>query len=221
MKQGINPATHQPLAEVQVKEENDESLLQPQEEVRTVSSLRAREPTFLVNDTLADHHNIGLVDSSRGMNGSALEYSLPFFECQAGLDPDLCNPSLMMSQYHSNSRSIFDNQNCIGTSPGIKFSSMPSLTNYENSTSKECSSNSSNISSYSSGIQVNDASENEAFDCLFQFAVKSKDDLNPSSWQLEEEHLVIDGSSVNFNSYQLTSLSEDFTRTGFGIFDQL
>nr|WVD52782.1 transcription factor MYB86-like protein [Lagerstroemia excelsa] len=204
MKQGIDPATHKPFAEAQVKEEKDD-----------LSSLTGREPMFLVENSVSDNH-IGLVDSSRGMNRpAALQYSLPYFEFQAGLDPHVYKPSLTVNQYHSNSRS-FIHQNHIGMSPGFEFPSMPGLTNLENSSSssKECSSNISNISTYSS--------ENEALDCLFQFQAKSEGDLKPDSWHLEE-HLATDyHSSLNYlSSYQLTSVSEDFTGTSFGILDPI
>lgn len=211
MKQGIDPVTHKPLPEVQVKQK-DESLDRPKEKVQTLSTLTVHDPIFLVNSIVTDD-NIGLVDSSGGVKvPSSLEYSLPFFEFQAGLNPHVYNPSLMMSQYHSNSRQVAP-QNHIGMDLMTEFSSMPSLTNFENFSSKECSSNVSNISGYSSGI-----TENEDFHCLFQFHVKSEDDLKPDSWQ----HLMTDyQSSVNLTSYQLTSLSEDFPMKSFGTLDQI
>lgn len=217
VKQGIDPATHKPLAEIQVKGEKDESL-QPIE-VKNLSSLRAHEPTFLIGDPLSNI-NIGLVDSSRGMNGSELECSLPLLEFQAGLDPGVFNPSPLMSQFHSNSR-LFIHQDPIEMIPGIEFSSLPSLTNFEDLASKQCPSNSSNISSQASGLHVNGASEIEALDCPFDVQVKSEEYFKPNAWQSEEQLITDYQSSVSLSSYDLLSLTEDFTGTKYGIFDQL
>ncbi|KAK4805103.1 hypothetical protein SAY86_004920 [Trapa natans] len=144
----------------------------PKEKEQTLSTaLPMHEPIFLVD-------GIGSGDNS--------ECSLPFFEFQAGkieLDPRVCNPSLMMDRDGSNRAD--------------EFPPMPCLTSFENSSSsRECCSNVTNISS---GFMANGA-----LDCLFEFHVKDEDGLNSDSWNLEEQLMMTD-------YHQLASLSEDLS----------
>ncbi|XP_022737259.1 protein ODORANT1-like [Durio zibethinus] len=187
MKQGIDPTTHKPLSNVEVKEENkctDTVALQiPQSKglSSTVSSFAAHEPTFLVSDS--SYYGNGLTEASREQFINKQVYDpLSYIDLQAGTGPSGYNSNLM-PQFHPSVRP-FD-QKHFETNSSFTFTSMPSLTNFDHgnksgtdyfsdnsasriSTSfllneaKESSSNSSNISSYT-GFQMNNMVENGVF----------------------------------------------------------
>nr|URY19015.1 MYB protein [Zanthoxylum bungeanum] len=90
-KQGIDPTTHKPITDIEVKEAKDSS---------TVSTFTiTQEPTFLANDS-----------SYYSNNGLAEAYDpFSFFEFQAGANhQSRCNPNLL-SQYQSQF-AFFDHQ---------------------------------------------------------------------------------------------------------------
>ncbi|XP_010027307.2 transcription factor MYB74 [Eucalyptus grandis] len=138
MKQGIDPATHQPISEVQlIKEEKcakNESLQVPQLKGLTpaVSSSRAHEPAFLISDTCYEGGALiepsrESVDNNNYMSRPVFD-SLPYFEFQSGVDMVGFNSNLL-SQYHDPPRTI--DQSHLDISSNFEFSSMPSLTNFD------------------------------------------------------------------------------------------
>ncbi|XP_030531169.1 transcription factor MYB20-like isoform X3 [Rhodamnia argentea] len=138
MKQGIDPATHQLISEVQlIKEEKcaeNKSLEVPQLKglIPAISSLRAHEPAFLMNDPYYEGGT--LIEASRESADNnnymirPVFDSLPNFEFQSGLDLVSFNSNLL-SNYHDPPRTM--DQNHLEMSPHFEFSSMPSLTNFD------------------------------------------------------------------------------------------
>lgn len=251
MRQGIDPATHKPLSEVEVKEEKnctDKTSLQiPQSKgLSIVSNFTAQEPAFLINDTA--YHSNGIAEGSREqfINKQAYDPS-SYFEFPAGVDPSGYNSSLA-SLYHPTLRPFDQNQ--FETSSNFVFTSMPSLASFDHGNmsstdfsdssasrmssifmneAKESSSNSSNISNYA-GYQMNNMVENatafswdadDRLDSVFQYQVNGikTEELKPSPWHGGPLHTQ--NSSVDFNSYPLTSLSEDLTGANFDAFHQI
>ncbi|KAJ9140274.1 hypothetical protein P3X46_030941 [Hevea brasiliensis] len=252
MKQGIDPTTHKPINEaLQVKEEKnctDKASLQiPQSKgLPIVSNSTTQEPTFLISDTT--YYSNGLTETSREqfMNKQAY-YPLSYFEFSAGIEPGGYNSSIPGLQ-QPNLRPFDQNQ--FETSSNFAFTSMPSLTSFDhgsmsgtdfsdNSASrmssmflneaKESSSNSSNISNYTAGYQMNSMVENSAafsweaenkIDSVFQFPVNGikTEELRPNPWQEGQLHPQ---NSIDFSSYPLTSLSEDLTGANFDVFHQI
>ncbi|XVF49299.1 hypothetical protein PTKIN_Ptkin04bG0000500 [Pterospermum kingtungense] len=238
MKQGIDPTTHKPLSNAQVKQENkctDTVASQiPQAKASiTGSSFPAHEPTFLVSDS--SHYGKQFYD--------------PFYhtDLQAGIAQSGCNSNNLVPPFHPSVWPL-DHQNHFQTNSNSSVTSMPNLTNFDHGNmsgtdfsdnsarissyfllneAKENSSSSSNISSYS-GFQMNNMVENGAFswdtdnklDSMFQFQVNGikAEELTPSSWQEEQLH---NHNSVDFSSYPLTSLSEDLTGANFDVFQHI
>ncbi|KAG5234165.1 hypothetical protein OIU77_000497 [Salix suchowensis] len=183
MKQGIDPATHKPLSQEEVKEEKTctekASLQIPRSNgLPILSNLSAQEPAFITNDTA--YNSSGLTEASREQFISKQAYDpIAYFEFPPSIDPVGYNPNIS-SVYHPTVRPLDQNQ--FETSPNFVFTSMPSLTSFDrggmrgaefsdNSASrlssmflneaKESSSNSSNISNYA-GYQMSSMVENAA-----------------------------------------------------------
>ncbi|BBH03769.1 myb domain protein 86 [Prunus dulcis] len=268
LKQGIDPTTHKPLSEEEMKEKKSmdcselkECLPMPEHEqgLPTIPAMSSSQgPTFLVNDSNYFDGAGVLTQASRAFD------SLCYFEFQTGIEPSGYNSDLVSTQYHpTNVRPHFNqpHNTTYETSSNFGFTSMPSLANSDhgsmsgtdfsdNSASrlssffmnevKECSSNSSNVSSYAAGFHMNNNSnnnnnnnvvENAAFswdtdnklDSLFQFhanGIKSEELIKPNSWQ-QGQQLLHAQNSVDFNSYPLTSLSEDLTGANFDVFQHI
>ncbi|KAJ8772243.1 hypothetical protein K2173_027420 [Erythroxylum novogranatense] len=248
MKQGIDPTTHKPLSQVEVKKEQnsiDEASLELPESkgLPIISILAEPESVYFGND--ATSYSSGLTEASRDQFITRQTYDpLSYFEFQTGVDQVGYNPGL--SGLSQAAFRTFDH-NPIETSTNFAFTSMPSLTSFDpgsisgaefsdNSASrmsslflnepKESSSNSSNISNYT-GFPMNNMVENAAFswnanklESVFQFHVNDikAEELKPSPWH--EGHLHID-NTADFSSYQLTSLSGDPTGTNFNVFNQI
>ncbi|XWS51626.1 hypothetical protein CRYUN_Cryun12cG0193100 [Craigia yunnanensis] len=252
MKQGVDPTTYKPLSNVEVKEENkctDTVALQTPRSKgvsSTVSSFAAHEPTFLVCDS--SYYCSGLTEASREqfINKQVCD-PLSCIDLQAGIDSSGYNSNLVQ-QFHPSVKP-FD-QNHFETNSSFTFTSMPSLTNFDqgnmsgtdfsdNSASristsflpneaKESSSNSSNISSYT-GFQMNNMVENGAFswdtenklDSMFyQFQVNGIKSEELKPSSWQEGQLH-NHNSVDFSSYPLTSLSEDLTGANFDVSQQI
>lgn len=183
MKQGIDPATHKPLSQVEVKEEKicteKASFQIPQcKGLPILSNFSAPEPAFIINDTA--YNSSGLTEASREQFINKQAYDpIAYFEFPPSIVPTGYNSNLS-SVYHPTVRPVDQNQ--FETSSNFVFTSMPSLTSFDhgsmsgtdfsdNSASrmssmflneaKESSSNSSNISNYA-GYQMSNMVENPA-----------------------------------------------------------
>ncbi|XP_058728633.1 transcription factor MYB86-like [Vicia villosa] len=237
LKQGIDPTTHKPLIEPYIKEENKTTettttTITPMQ----IPSVTSQGSSFLISDSNYYDSN-GLTEASRDI-----------FTSKSALDPLFCYDfqsgyTLPMSNYQS--------QTQFGINSSYGFSSMPSLTNSDhaiefsdnNSPSKisslfmndqvkeSNSSNSSNMSTIYPSQMRNTIIENNnnagfswdgdnKLDPLFQFqanAIKSED-FGTSSW---EEGQIQTHNSIDFNSYPLSSLSEDLTEANFDVFHHI
>ncbi|XP_015882464.2 transcription factor MYB61 [Ziziphus jujuba] len=143
MKQGIDPTTHKPLSDVDVKDKNNctekESNLpnipQPQGLSTAPSSMASQGPAFLGTDSNYYEGGGGITEDSKEqfMNKQAFD-SLSYYEFQMGLETcGYSNSDLVASQYQNSVRpcsSFNQNQNYVtNTSSFGGFSSMPSLAN--------------------------------------------------------------------------------------------
>lgn len=243
MKQGIDPTTHKPLLinEVEAKDEkkNTETtcLNIPQSQgVPIMSGLGSQGPAFLVDDS-------NYYDGSGVLTEAPILYKagfdpMSYFEFQAGVDSNGYNSSFIPLHQATNSNFGFSSMPSLtnsdhGTFSGTEFSdnSASRMSSYFLNEVKESSSNSSNISSYVNGFQMNNNMvENAGFsswdaenkiESLFHFQVNEikSEDFKPSSWQ--EEGQLHAQNSVDFSSYPLTSLSEDLTGANFDVFQQI
>ncbi|KAJ4828479.1 hypothetical protein Tsubulata_040053 [Turnera subulata] len=206
-------------------------------------SFTSHEPAFLVNNTTTSS---GLTEGSREqfMNKQAYD-PLSYFELPAGGDPAAYNSSTLANLYHPSIRPFDQAQ--FETTSNFAFSSMPSLTSFDhgsmsgtdfsdnNSASrmssmllneaKESSSNSSNISNYAGYQMNNNMVDNAAvfsweggdgkLDSIYQYQVIKTEEFKPTPWHHQGQN------SVDFNSYQLASLSEDLTGANFDVFHHM
>ncbi|KAM1209680.1 hypothetical protein EV1_015247 [Malus domestica] len=197
MKQGIDPTTHKPLTEQELKETKNidcsdlnESLPMPELPTMPIT-MASQGPTFLLNDSNYYDGNGGVLNNPQA---SRAFDSLSYFEFQPRFESSAYNSDLVAAQYHHTNIRPYESSSNFG------FTSMPSLANSDhgsmsgtdfsdNSASrlgsffmnevKESSSNSSNVGSYTAGCQMssNNVVENAAFpwetdnklDSLFQF----------------------------------------------------
>nr|URY18964.1 MYB protein [Zanthoxylum bungeanum] len=250
MKQGIDPATHKPITDIEVKEAKDSNTDKAITDVSTFTT--TQEPTFLANDHSSYYSN-ELAGDSKGqfLSNKQVYDPFPCFEFQAaGVDDD-------QSGYNSNLLS----QNLFDTNSNFTFSTIPSLTSFDHhgnmaaaaefsdnsgsrvsslflNEAKESSSNSSNMSNYNTGlIQISNMVENAAaafswdaenklnsmFHHQFQMngnLIKTEEIMTPSSWH-EGQQFHTQSSVVDFSSYPLTSFSEDLTAVNFDVFHRI
>ncbi|KAM1025856.1 hypothetical protein ACFX13_039600 [Malus domestica] len=187
MKQGIDPTTHKPLTEEELKEKKNidcsdlkESLPMPELPTMPIT-MASQGPTFLLNDSNYYDGNGGVLNNPQA---SRAFDSLSYFEYQSGFESSSAyNSDLVATQYHHTNIRPYESSSNFG------FTSMPSLANSDhgsmsgtdfsdNSASrlssffmnevKESSSNSSNVSSYAAGYHMtsnngNNTIENAAF----------------------------------------------------------
>ncbi|KAA8540777.1 hypothetical protein F0562_024304 [Nyssa sinensis] len=250
MKQGIDPNTHKPMSQIEVRHEKnctEKASLQSTQlnGVPTISTSSAEmEQAFHVNNT--NYYDGGLTEASREQFVSKPVFDPLFlFDLQAGIDPIGYNSNLL-NQYQQALRPV--DQNHFDSNPNFGFSSMPTLTNLDhgnmvemdfsdNSASKmsgflfeakESSSNSSNINSQTGLIQINSMVENAAFswdsetklDSLFQYQFNG---IRPDELKPSpwQEGQLHSHHSEDFSSYPLTSLSEDLTGANLDVFQQI
>ncbi|OIW17739.1 hypothetical protein TanjilG_29089 [Lupinus angustifolius] len=164
LKQGIDPTTHKPLNEGNVKEEktSTESLQKMQIPISTSPSAT---PTLLFSSQCSP---LRISDSNSYDDGRlAEEASREIFMSKQVLDPlsyydnfqmsvaqNSCYGLPVSSSYQTSIRTLFD-QNQFGTNPSYGFSSMPSLTNSDHVSVTEFSSD-NNPSSKISSLFMND-----------------------------------------------------------------
>nr|QSD99533.1 MYB family transcription factor [Melilotus albus] len=238
LKQGIDPTTHKPLTEAYVKEENKSTETTPT--TMQIPSITSQGSSFLITDS-SYYDNNSLTEASRETftSKSALD-PLFCYDYQSGYN-------LPMNQYQTSLKPCDQSQ--FGLNANYGFTSMPSLTNsdhtnvsviefsdnnsaskisslFMNDQVKESSSNSSNMSTIYPSVMENnnagfcwDGSETK-LDPLFQFqinAIKSED-FGTNSW---EEGQLQTHNSIDFNSYPLTSLSEDLSEANFDVFHHI
>lgn len=215
-----------------------------------VSNFTAQEPAFLINDTTYNSSGLPEVSREQFLNKQAYD-PLSYFEFPAGIDLTGYNPSLSsvyhptvrsldQNQFETSSNFGFTSMPSLtsfdhGSMSGTDFSdnSASRMSSMFLNEAKESSSNSSNISNYA-GYQMNNMVENAAafsswdsddhkLESVFQYhqvnGIKTEE-LKPSPWH-EAGRLHTHQNSVDFNSYPLTSLSEDITGANFDVFHQI
>ncbi|KAK4375673.1 hypothetical protein RND71_006350 [Anisodus tanguticus] len=216
IKKGIDPNTHKPLSENQVRNETNctdkASMLIPQ--LPNVSNSAEIEQPFHFNKRIFNSEAITrqLTEVSRNQLVSKQQVFDPLFlyEFQANVNP--IGP--------------YDHQNQIEGNTNFGFCSMPRLTNFEHghmtesdfsdsSTSRMSTSNSSNMISHhsSAGIQMNQMLENaqeltwdadNKIDSLFQYpydGIKNEEDFSTNNPL----------SSLSQDPYSLRMCSPDIT----------
>ncbi|KAL2321781.1 hypothetical protein Fmac_026160 [Flemingia macrophylla] len=250
LKQGIDPTTHKPLTEANVKDEKkiiETSTMQtPLSQGPSVSLTfpSSQGSAFLID---SNYYDGGLTEASREifLTKPALDplsfYDFPMGVAQSGFN-------LPVSQYHTGLKA--SDQNLLEPNSSYGFSSMPSLTNsdhgnlsvtefsdnnsaskisslFMNDQVKESSSNSSNMSTIYPGggchMMENAGFSWEGdnkFDPLFQFQVNGGKSEDFKTSSWEEGQLQTH-NSIDFTSFPLTSLSEDLTGANFDVFQHI
>ncbi|KAI7986161.1 Transcription factor MYB86 [Camellia lanceoleosa] len=187
MKQGIDPNTHKPINDAEVRDgkfcaEKSSPTSPKLRGLAIVSASAEIDQAFHVNNSTSTYYDGGLTKSSREPFGSKPIFDpLLLYEFQGSVDPIGYNSNLLMTQYQQSVRPY--DQNHLEVSPNFGFNSMPNLTNFDhgnmgetdfsdNSTSrmssllfndaKESSSNSSIVSSHTC-FQMKNVVENAAF----------------------------------------------------------
>ncbi|KAL8097932.1 uncharacterized protein LOC141687282 [Apium graveolens] len=233
MKQGIDPSTHKPLAESEIRTPNEASLLQSSQ-AHPVETATETEKPFNVNKACYNSSgNVRVANSLANTLHSTPNFDTVFLlEFQERINPNGYNSNVIprFQQYQT----LYDHDQ-FEAKPNFGFSSMPDLTNYDiqgiaeaefsaNSAStlnsllfnevKECSSNSSNVTSTANaGFELDKMvgnngtlswDTNNSLESLFQFSgIKSEESPEPNRWQVQPH------CSDDYMSYPMTSLSED------------
>ncbi|KAL2340945.1 hypothetical protein Fmac_008885 [Flemingia macrophylla] len=238
MKQGIDPATHKPLLNVEdhlIKEEKETietpSILLPVSQGVLASS---QESPHLVNNSKSYYDDGVAIEALREvyMNKPALD-PLSYFEFQLGYNYNSsvnhCHPMRQFDQVGTNSTYGFSSMPCLNSSDhygnvSVADSASKMSCMLVNDQVKESSSNSSSMSVYP-GCQMMGFSwdgENKV-DPLLQFEVNvvKSEEFKASSWQ--EQGQLLTQNSIDFASYPLmTSLSEDLTvGANFDVFQHM
>ncbi|XP_020212743.1 transcription repressor MYB6 [Cajanus cajan] len=237
MKQGIDPATHKPLLNVEdrmIKEEKETTATETAPMLLPVSQGVLESP-LLVNNSNSYYDDgvaLAVTEASREVyvnKPSALD-PLSYFEFQMG------NYSYNSSVSHCHPMRQFD-QNQVGTDSSYGFSSMPCLNGSDHgnvsvtdsvgdpTSTSGITRNNSSMSVYP-GCQMMGFSwdgESNKVDPLLQFEVNvvKSEEFKASSWQ--EEAQILAQNSIDFTSYPLmTSLSEDLTvGANFDVFQHM
>ncbi|KAE9601423.1 putative transcription factor MYB-HB-like family [Lupinus albus] len=236
LKQGIDPTTHKPLNEANVKEEKTSTESPPQMQIPIISTSPSATTTLLFSSQCSpviSHSNYyddgRLEEASREifMNKHVLDLDPLSYNdnFQMSVAQNSCYGLPMSSNYQTSIRTLFD-QNQFGTNSRYGFSSMPSLTNSDHVSVTEFSSDNN-----SGGEGCHQMMENASGFCWdaenkldhsFQFnAIKSEDFKTCNSWEEEGQQNLQNHVSIDFSCYPLTSLSEDLTGTSFDIFQQI
>ncbi|RDY12696.1 Transcription factor MYB86 [Mucuna pruriens] len=234
MKQGIDPATHKPLLNIEdhmIKEEKETketpTMLLPVMSQGVLVSPQ-ESPLVLNNSNYYDGVELAVTEASSEvfMSKPALD-PLSYFEFQMGY-----NSSVIQNHVGTNSSYGFSSLPCLNSSDHVsvaEFSDNNSASKIS-SLLKESSSNSSSISVYP-GCQMssNSVMENAGFswDCenkidpllQFQVNVVKSEEFKTSSWQQEGQ--ILTQNSIDFTSYPLMSLSEDLTGANFDVFQHM
>ncbi|CAL0330127.1 unnamed protein product [Lupinus luteus] len=168
LKQGIDPTTHKPLNEGNVKEEKTSTESPPQMQI-PISTSPSATTTLLFSSQCSPLRisNSNYYDDGR----LAEEASREIFMSKQVLDPlsyydnfqmsvaqNSCYGLPVSSNYQTSIRTLFD-QNQFGTNSSYGFSSMPSLTNSDHVSVTEFSSD-NNSGSKISSLFMNDNNNN-------------------------------------------------------------
>ncbi|XP_075107821.1 transcription factor MYB102 [Nicotiana tabacum] len=246
IKQGIDPNTHKPLSENQVKDEencrNKTSMLQIPHLIELPSAELVDQPFHLSNRSFNSEVNGQLTEASKDQFVSKQVFDLLFIhEFQANVNPSGYN-SEILAQYQQNMRPNDNRQREFQGNPNYGFGSETSLTKLKHgqttetdfassSTSRLSSSNSSNICSYqnTAGIRMTRMLENSEdlswevdnkIESLFQYpCVGIKNEELKSSPRQERE--LYGHSSGDFMSNPLSSLTEEFSGSTLDVFQQI
>ncbi|KAF5175372.1 Transcription factor myb86 [Thalictrum thalictroides] len=241
-QQGIDPATHKPLSQMEMQNGREEKYLQPSSQL--ASSRDLEQEILSINNNLCYFDTTGFDEASKVLQ-------FPIFELQAGFDQVGSNSNLLL-QYHQNFRPSSDqSQSQLEANYEFKFASMPNLTSCDYSAvteadvsdnsssrinslfldeSKESCSNSCNFNSQAAAsFQMNNMVANVVFpldhqetkldSSVFQYQLINGikcEDVQMSSWQQEQQQRHLD-----FNTLPSSLFSEDLTAATFDIFEQI
>ncbi|XP_019457208.1 PREDICTED: myb-related protein 330-like isoform X2 [Lupinus angustifolius] len=234
LKQGIDPTTHKPLNEANVKEEKT-IIESPQSMQIPFSQVHSATISTLLPSS-SQGSPLLISDSNYYDDGRLAETSREIFMSKEALDPLSYYDNFQMiveqnsdyglpesTNYQTSIITLFD-ENQFATNSNYCFPSMPSLTNSDRVSMTEFSSD-NNSEGGCHQMMENAAgfswdAENK-LDPLFRFnAIKSEDSKTCNSWEEGQQHLQTHGS-IDFSSYPLTSLSEDLTGTSFDVFQHI
>ncbi|KAL0417139.1 UNVERIFIED_CONTAM: Transcription factor [Sesamum latifolium] len=234
IKQGIDPNTHRPINETQVKDEKDCAdsaslqILQPRGLPNLAPSTRKEQEPYQLNGILC-------VDRD---NFTSKQVYDPLFlsEFQANVDPDGYQSNFLS---HCQLRPYEQNQiEGNPVNPSCGFNSMPNLTSFDhqnmidgeysdNSASrmskylmneaKESSSNSNNNVIDNAGTFSWDAGTKLDSMFQFQFSGIQIEERKPSPWQ----ELHNQSSAGDYSNYPLTALSQELSGTNLDVFQQM
>lgn len=203
MKQGIDPNTHSRISENDLTHQKNSSA----NALFQIQHSAEMDQVFLLNDS----------------NSS---YNEDHFTRKPVFDPNYFAPN----SYNSNLSTNFEYNSNFG------YNSVPGLTNFhhvndfsDNSSSRMNSlmfSEGKESNSHGGFLMNNTMVENNSWEdkleSLFQIqlnGIKTEDEMNPSLWK--QEHLSHTGSSEEFSSCPMTSLSEELNGACYDIFHQI
>ncbi|PIA51732.1 hypothetical protein AQUCO_01100538v1 [Aquilegia coerulea] len=242
-QQGIDPATHKPLSQMEIMQNGrEEKYLQPSQPSREIE----QEMLSINNSCYFDTTGYDEASNVQFLTKPVFD-PFPIFESQLSFDQVGSNSNLLL-QYHQNFRPSSDKSQMEANDQEFKFASMPNLTSCDYSTvtetdvsdnsssrintlfldeSKESCSNSCNFNSQAASFQMNNMVANAVFafdqetklDSVFQYQLNGIkcEDVQMSSWQEEQQQRHHPG---DFNT--LPSLfSEDLTAASFDLFEQI
>ncbi|CAK9137557.1 unnamed protein product [Ilex paraguariensis] len=250
MKQGIDPNTHKPRTETEVTDEDNcadkASLSSPQAKgLQALSTSSEMEQAFdHLNSTIS--YDGRVTEASREVFMTKPVYDPLFlFEFQVGVDQSGGYQSNLQTQYQQSLRPSYDPNFEFGSMPTLtsnfdhgnmensNFSgnSASRMRSFLLNEAKESSSSSSLVVNNShGGFQMNnnmvENSSNFSWDSetklasLFhtQFHGIKSEEVKPSVWQEGQLHTY---NSEDFNTYPLTSLSEDLSGANMDVFHHI
>lgn len=240
MKQGIDPNTHKPLSESEVKATNGKNYT---DGASLPQSLQMHPHEIAPIST--DNGNVKFAEASKDPLESKPVYD-PFFLLEFQERVNLHGYSSSLMGQFQRTQTIYD-QNQFDVKPKFGFSSMPNLTNYDiqgiaetdfsaNSAStvstlifnevKESSINNSSVNSTANAaLELDKMVENgrsfswdaeNSFESLFQFGeIKSEEKV--SHWQGQLQALCTD----DYIGYPLMSVSHDLVGENADIFNPI
>ncbi|KAI4343713.1 hypothetical protein L6164_011030 [Bauhinia variegata] len=166
LKQGLDPTTHKPLTEAQVKEENKNIETPPvqipfSQGLSAATTLASSQGSALLLSHDSNFYDGGLTaEATREVFvNKTLDPLLSYFEFQMGVSQSDYDSSL--SHYHSAGLKQFD-QNHLGTNSSYGFSSMPSLTNSDHGNVSVTEFSDNNSASNMSCLFMNEVKESSS-----------------------------------------------------------
>ncbi|XP_019462693.1 PREDICTED: myb-related protein 305-like isoform X2 [Lupinus angustifolius] len=235
LRQGMDPTTHKPLNEANVKEEKTSTESPPQIQIpfsigpSTTSTLLASSqgsPFLISNSNYYDDGRLAETSREIFMSNQTLDPLSNYDNFQMSVAQNSGYGLHVSSSYQTSIKTLFD-QNQFATNSTYCFSSMPSLTNSDHVSLTEFSSDNNSAAGGGCHQMMENAAgfswdaENK-LDPLFQFnAIKSEEFKTCNSWEEEQHHLQTTHGSIDLSSYPLTSLSEDLAGASFDAFQHI